>query len=1423
MADRFGYADPDHPFTLLPVGLQCRFGTADGERPGQGELRVRVLPDPIHGRAFTEELTRFEVQTGRAYWTRLWSLKGGTADEVTLARKWLAQRVGAYRAVHVAAETQPTNWKTWHDQPEFPTPPEIEAAPPVMVELLPDFWVWRLYDKSMRLLMEGRAPHRIDQRLAMAPSLEALEEGDEDAPDEIMKFLRAQRLDWMANFELAVRKGMAFRIPYGDRMPNFGALIVAGVKGDDPIAAAEALDAQFRAHGLTHGFDLVPQGTPTNNSDLGRSGFAENPTEIDTLFAAEDQTRPEEALIRAALLKKEPGLMLKMPAADAASLAFGMTFGNRLDKTTNAELLEGLGGSVMNTLIGPGLANYFTDKVFTHKGGFGPLKQHYGKLDAHHLTWVRGAGPLPTIRVGPQPYGILPTVASLKPFAERDPILFETIRALFPEWKSALPLATLDPDATDGRPVSDASQSVEVLSEVLGAVPHPTNLHLREFLNHGEEDAERLNELVDAFRALLAEIEERAPLLDPTAPSPQLTALSDRMTSIIETQPTIDGQVDEAAALAADIDSLAGPILSTYPDALQEKLDPIRDLLALYQEATDALPAPFADLAERGPLTPAAHTREKDRLLHFVASVYGAGLIPVGQIIGDREALLELIGKAGDALEKPGAPEDRDRLFDDEAPLLHHMIDQSWLHVEERKAPVLSLALGAVQRRIETIGIDGWSELSAELELRFRESLGLFMNRLDAWHTSFAARELAERRVKHERGTTLGGYGWLLDIRPSNEAVTDGFIHASSMNHAKTAALLRSGWKGYGTATSDHPLSVDLTSTRVRTAHWILDGVRNGQDLAQILGARFERSLRDARPRLDLFIDEVRGIVNAGKDTPTPKSVIADGWLIARAYAENPAPEDAEARLALDALFGPGSSVGNARRRSAARRLCRKLAQELDGVADLLMAQSVHSLAQGNMAETASVLNFGGDTQGAVPQINVTSTERQARQITHRIVALLPEVPPTATNAITAAEPGTHSLLRDRLPDPAGVEARYRLMRDGRQIAAGYVALSDTGLDAVEAMCLTGRADTQADAPIGRAMRALIDVPLEDGDTLDLHPDRARRNRISLDDFGIIASAGQDAFQGLRAMTAADLASPEATDTPTDQRDEGDLDTRIDRAVEALTALRDALQDGSDVRTTALRLAALHVPGALALAEAPEDDASAVVDAVEARLAILDDPDLDQTDRLAQVIGRQLPVVPILTGLGGGEITASRDRLDAQTAHAADIWWRQVRHVNRHADEVGAFLDLTFDASRPPIRSAQLPELGEDWLATARPGDPLGGRLVLSAVTNGDRLGGDRAAGLVVDSWTEDVPNQTQQTGVAFHYDSPTSRAPQCILMPLLVGVEKTIEDEVFANLESVIAQMKLRGVGPDRQVSTGHILPMTYLPGHAKTPEVET
>ena len=114
------------------------------------------------------------------------------------------------------------------------------------------------------------------------------------------------------------------------------------------------------------------------------------------------------------------------------------------------------------------------------------------------------------------------------------------------------------------------------------------------------------------------------------------------------------------------------------------------------------------------------------------------------------------------------------------------------------------------------------------LDILTRGVLDTASHRLDAWITSFATERLHAMRAQQPGGVYVGGYAWVENLKPAPAVATitppagvsapvyaqsndPGFIHAPSLTHAATAALLRNAHLGHtDTGAADGPFAIDL-------------------------------------------------------------------------------------------------------------------------------------------------------------------------------------------------------------------------------------------------------------------------------------------------------------------------------------------------------------------------------------------------------------------------------------------------------------------------------------------------------------------------------------------------------------------------------------------------------------------------------------
>jgi hypothetical protein len=204
-------------------------------------------------------------------------------------------------------------------------------------------------------------------------------------------------------------------------------------------------------------------------------------------------------------------------------------------------------------------------------------------------------------------------------------------------------------------------------------------------------------------------------------------------------------------------------------------------------------------------------------------------------------------------------------------------------------------------------------------------------------------------------------------------------------------------------------------------------------------------------------------------------------------------------------------------------------------------------------------------------------------------------------------------------------------------------------------------------------------------------------------------------------------------------------------------------------------------------------------------------------DRFALLVGEELALAPRFTAANGADLDASfaRPRLGSPTA--ATEWLAAAGRVDAGARRLRVATDLAEAlgaTARFDFALGQLPDhADEPWVATARPRDQHA-RLCLVSTGAAPGFAGGAAAGLVLGTWTEAIPHGRRTAALGVHYESPSARAPQAILLC-------SAEEETGFSFELVrdllVQTLDLAGirmVGPQAVGALGQFLPATYLNG---------
>jgi hypothetical protein len=1031
------------------------------------------------------------------FWERVWRA-GGTEAAVVAARPDLEAAVGAATASRIVEELTPVNL----GQP--PGAGETRATNGVKVAVIK---FTPLADLDLRRTSWSRAPRvrLLPERLVLTAwrgnTIEIEEEGavlqaplavgpdpagtgDEQLKPDGDDLQIPYSIRWMFDFERALEVGMAFRVKLTPQQATAGftRIVVLGVRvSDTPAEGKQELERLLENHLHSRtGFELLPQGTATNNTEAESTGFnvhGDPDASFETGFREQPGfTAETDPLLRqdgdwfARQLGISPALAQRIPNAGGR---------DQLEaRAMNLALWPGTVGYMMRTMLAP----VFPDAAIDATRGY------FGR-------YVSGRGAIPAVRVGAQPYGILPVTsfaavnwfdgdryAHAAAFLDQGGTgylkrLHALLLQLEQEWDAQLAKVSfvgkdgpgVDPHQVLLDVLDLHASSVEFHSLKADSVTH--KYHLLSLLSHPLARAllKNLPTPADALALLRrfgyegAEEPDAVKMLFSGRTPPLDGAVVDTV-EFSETDP-----VAPCAGTMNYLEWLVNGARTNF-DIIQEQrgFDAGREPSALlYLLLRHALQIAYSGAAQR----------EKAR----------RGLIEAAQVSYAEPAFVHVQAES--------------TVSESRYSVLHETVDGRRLSELVRLDidaidPELSEQVAAIERLARTP--------TAALERALAEHVDCASYRLDAWKQGLLAWQLERMRAAGEGqdGTYLGAYGWLEEVKPEGKTFTPvtlppevdalvnkpgdtpllrestnlGLIHAPSLNHATTAAVLRNGYQANGGR-----MAVDLSSQRVRLAMGIIEGMRVGQPLGALLGYRFERHLYDAgilqlrattyaiRRQFPLAAQQLKSTKD---DTLAIEAIAASNVVDGRALlrhveassqqsypwgiASLPLDPDPARRTAMNAAID--AAVGHIR-------------DVNDAVADLALAEGVHQAVIGNFDRSAGTLEAFAKG-GLPPEVDVIRTPRSGTSLTLRTALHLD---PAATanpiagvpmSPMASAEPVLNAWLASRLPaaDNVGCRVTWVDRATGTPAAPEFITQKQLNLQPLDLLYLM---QETGDVPLG--------------------------------------------------------------------------------------------------------------------------------------------------------------------------------------------------------------------------------------------------------------------------------------------------------------------------------------------------------------------
>lgn len=1385
----FGLVDAEYPLLLLPVRLETRYAS------NPRRLLVRIYPDDIHADSHEPLLTREERELQKNY---LLAIETGGGENVWLpAWRELARRVGPLRAL----------WLATGKSSAYRRPPGWTRA--AIARLLPDRFVVFAWTHPDNAPIRVLAPHPVREPLALG-SDPMRNDADKNQP-------LGGDARWLHDFDAALAAGMALEIPLQPN-ENVTRLVTLGVRPSvDPAAQAAEFARLIDAHRCTSGVSLLAPGESTNALGEQRTAYRAWP-DTDQLYRDElayfesggpptrrraswepgDPTRHfdgwESAGFRLdSALGLAPGTLGRLAGSDDEWAGQERLLRNLLARVVNEGIEHMLSPSVSPEAIGDAL-----------------LKMR---------RQVSAGGPFATLRIGPQPYGVLPVRLP-------DRTLLQPAEAGLLDLLDRLRTHVFEPALKEVLRVSERPGNDSImrdpgrrLLEILRFDAHTHALGVRAVLDPALLSAVLPSMSADDRGAIdLARQQVRGLLTALGDPAPQSTGIGnaglfDDVAPVTLAMVGDTAAVQQLHALRRPEPTNGNPTtpIPLWTRELLEGIDgPQRPFTLLYELARQAV-LRTADRAAREWLTqdardngrplpdfedPTASFGTIEKRLRATAPGPGEHRVKIATEL-DYGPDYVVIGQPRSAVWKIDAAYDYWNLRED-------------LRLLARLPPArIEAILGAV--------------------------LGLLTHRLDAWYTGFANARLDDLRADGpsaggapsiKQGLTVGAFGWL-DAFPTGGASTvAGYVHAPSTQHALTAAVLLSADKAHRAQGHANAFAVDLSSARVRGALELLEGLRAGQPLGALLGYRIERALAAAAPKL---IAHVRAAA----------PLVANKREASGLPAESVAADNVVDGLALLKLAGyDGTNQPNAgsiipkldpTEQIAITPILADAVDRIDALADLLLAEAVHHTLAGTPMRAGAVGDLlAGGPVGVPDEIEVARIGQRGTATTHKVLALFEADATRASHWMrtprAAAEPALEAWLARQLPDPSSIAivATFPLA-DGTTTPVTTTladllakAKAPRSLSAIDLVLLKTPA-------VERRVVALLEPMRPTGSigALTLLPDGKRKDTKgdwSLAEVAELAATLRRLLGGARGLVPADLdALGQAAGVTLDTRE---LETRLATLRGHVVAVRDAL---AKARNDKARLAALEEAESLGLDAIPnagplDAAVTSVRRTLDRRIAEGDDTSRPLVERMRSLGGPELVVVQRVvfsnTAVGGAfaaSIGATPPEIRAFVARAAGV-----RDSVARLDAVLAQNEALAGTKIPfhALAVAQHPIApGERWTALPGPTAPARTSYVVAKPATFDLVRAKHCAGLFLDAWTEVVPQAELDTAIVFDAPAATQATPNVML--LLVpekGREAWTEEDVLAHVLEALALAKLRAVDPDLVVRASQLLPALLL-----------
>ncbi|MBA5793514.1 hypothetical protein H1R17_09570 [Flavobacterium sp. xlx-214] len=1450
-----------YPILFFPVRIETVFN----EEPKQ--LWIRIFPDEIAVDTHEETLSETEFDEGKNYWIQFTD----SINEEENIHAWdlLCRSFSAPRAAYIALMTTPTNLGSVSssEQLEFPSlDTQIDTwSKQPHTYVMPDSFTVQAYGNDGSRLTYELKPVPDDLKMGIDPTIGP----DEDNPNQMGSFdqrevngfqneiIADETVNWMVDFDAAIGQGMAARIDitHGQYEQGFKRIMVVGVKSTLSIERSQDRVEQLLSnHRFTDGFSILKQGSNTNNTDEEYSGFQS----IEFGNKVTYQTERLDPLFNPTPINKDKtdGQFL----CEALGINYDSMFHIYRSNGTDIKDVINYNSANFQSMLG-----YTVTELLPFFGNRVTINSKFRSFAANYM---RSRGALPSIRSGNQPYGILPTsvFSRLDWKSHPDNELFSNIQqysnSLDLQWTKVMD--HYDTIQKPGQKLTDVLSKNAVSTEYIqrvgvgaGYVWNNIEYAALEYPHYREWQNMQMGRMDNTIGELGLPLEYNYKGL-------QINYLEKQSNMDIAT--VIEGvNEEEPLPKLSDVGNMLDIMATASFDQLR---DEDYEKLGVPQEIVDK---------EFNSSILYRFSRQSIMLEYFEAACDILQIRPElrgeNEFInqgGERPPEIPNVGPMGNLSIGPS------RLAIMNTPFRGRTISQVLSSEEVHEFPE---AENLIQSKISLRDLAHVKV--KDLSLLIREGIDGVTFRLDTWRLSLVNQRMNDLRgiqngsLDRTMGLYLGAYGWVenltrrRDIERVDPPTEDGqfpqevwhtktnkgYIHAPSMNQAVTGAVMLSGYSQRAQKETEDPLSVNLSSERVRGALDLMEGVRNGQNLGVLLGYEFERKFREITNN-QFYVNQP--IYNLRKSYPLDKFVVE----------VSPDPETVEKISSRSVVNGDKlielmkkgkiqeiiiSSGVKDDLREALVKAVNWIWNLADAVADISITEGIFQIVQGNTIK-------GGSSANAVAkgrflnEPDVVPSIKNGLEIPQRFTMHFETNEPldvangwniidNVSNRIYA-EPYINKWLASILPDPTMITCYVQIRNTG----TGYwFNMAQLNLHPIDLLYLIGEELKDGDDLLSLNIKKYIRTLYGFDRSVDLaveYHEKDSEETYSILEIHPVLLYAQKILNSSRHLNTHDYMRSSDIEGYIKQYDLENISLRHDNAENALLAAINNLEQVISIipynkDSIVNALFALSFFGieqtVYEYTVAPElneeqllkQQADLVIQVANEKLskAQMTEPfpsaGTDPTKYIDQILesfkkifdpnfsavplfGIRVDDLDAIESMVHGKTKLTEDHIENQLL--TEEWVTSIAKVRKNASNY-EILSILTDVINPTstlrrsVIPMQLPyqnDGAERWLG-ASVSDPQNikeGRTVIGASVAEKYSVYEPQAGLMIEEWIDVIPSKEVASGIGFQYDQPNAKAPQCLILgisPQITGRWRW--QDITDMLEETLDLAKKRGI----------------------------